>query len=96
VRAQLVIPNAFIQGVPLPRSSASIKKENIKTCWFSLWNKKAISKPVVLHTSVKLEPGDLFINQFYSEKHQAQVIQVWVLVKGNGTAYTWKQVRDWV
>jgi hypothetical protein len=74
----------------------SIKKEKIKTCWYSFWNKTAISKPVVLHTSVHLELGDLFINQFYSEKHQTQVIQVWVLVKGNGSAYAWKQVRNWV
>jgi hypothetical protein len=45
---------------------------------------------------VHLDLGDLFINQFYSEKHQTQVIQVWVLVKGNGSAYAWKQVQNWV
>jgi hypothetical protein len=49
----------------------------------------------VLHTDVQLELGDLFINQFHSKKHQAQVIQVWLLVKESGSnRYTWKQVRD--
>jgi hypothetical protein len=63
--------------------------------WFLLWNQTAISKPPVLHTDVQLELGDLFINQFHSKKHQAQVIQVWLLVKESGSnRYTWKQVRD--
>jgi hypothetical protein len=57
----------------------------------------AISKPPALHTDVQTELGDLFMNQFYSEKHQAQVIQVWLLVKESGSnRYTWKQVRDCV
>jgi hypothetical protein len=79
----------------LPRSSAGIKNEKIKTCWFTVWNKTGISKPYALHTSVKLELGDLFINQFYSEQHQTQALQVWLLVKGsNSNNFMWKQVRD--
>ena len=50
----------------------------------------------MLHTSVQLELGDLFINKFYSERHQAQALQVWLLVKGsNSNSLMWEQVRDW-
>jgi len=82
----------FPQGVKLPRSSAGIKKEKIKTSWIMVWNKAAIDKPPVLHTDVPLELGDVFINQFYSTRHQSQVIQVWLLVMGRSSNYTWKQV----
>jgi hypothetical protein len=57
------------------------------------WNERAISKPPVLHTTVPLELGDLYINQFYSTHHQARVLQVWLLVTESGND-TWKQVRD--
>lgn len=81
----------------ISRSSASIKKEKIKTCWFMLSNESAISKPPVLRMGVQLELGDLFINQFYSEKHKTQVLQVWLLVEKIGSnGYTWRQVRDLV
>jgi hypothetical protein len=80
----------------LPRSSAGIKNEKFKTCWFTVWNKTSIRRPYTLHTSVQLELGDLFINQFYSEQHQTQALQVWLLVKGSDSNnLTWKQVRDW-
>ena len=81
----------------IPRSSAGIKKEKIKTCSFMVLNKKAIAKPPVLHMSVQLELGDLFINQFYSKEHSAQVLQVWLLVMESGKEkknFVWKQVRD--
>jgi hypothetical protein len=82
----------------IPRSSAGIKKEKIKTCWFLQWNKKAIIIPPILHTSVELELGDLFINQFYARQHRSQVLQVWLLVahgsSENRRRYRWKQVRD--
>lgn len=81
----------------LPRSSAVIKKERIKTCWFLLWNRKAIIKPPILHASVQLELGDLFINQFYSRQRDAQVLQVWLLVADDTSkieSHRWKQVRD--
>jgi len=59
-----------------------------------LSNESAISKPPVLRMDVQLELGDLFINQFYSEKHNAQVLQVWLLVEKNGSnGFMWKQVR---
>jgi len=62
-----------------------------------LSNESAISKPPVLRMSVQLELGDLFINQFYSEKHKTQVLQVWLLVEKIGSnGYTWRQVRDLV
>lgn len=84
------------QGEQPPRTLAGIKNEKIKTCWFTVWNKTSISKPYVLHTSVKLELGDLFINKFYSQQHETQVLQVWLLVKGsNSNNLMWRQVRDW-
>lgn len=71
-----------------------IKKEEVKTCWFMVWNGKAISRPPVLHTTVQLELGDLFINQFHSAQYGAQVLQVWLLVpEGGSTGYKWQQVR---
>lgn len=79
----------------LPRSSVGIKNEKIKTCWFAVWNKTSISKPYTLHSSVQLELGDLFINQFYSEQHGTQAIQVWILVKGDkSNNFMWRQVGD--
>ncbi|KAH8994632.1 hypothetical protein EDB83DRAFT_2534613 [Lactarius deliciosus] len=83
-------------GAMIPRSTACIKKEKIKTCWFMLWNKKAITKPPVLHTNVQLELGDLFINQFHSEEHGAHVLQVWLLVAEGVSKKNliWKQVRE--
>ncbi|KAI9437940.1 hypothetical protein BJY52DRAFT_1229915 [Lactarius psammicola] len=66
--------------VMIPWLSACIKKEKIKTCWFMLWSKRAITKPPVSHMSVQLELGDLFINQFHSMEHGAHVLQVWLLV----------------
>ncbi|KAH9054678.1 hypothetical protein EDB87DRAFT_1580355 [Lactarius vividus] len=63
-------------GVIIPHSITGIKKEAIKTCWFMVWNEQAISRPPVLHSMVQLELGDLFINQFYSARHSAQVLQV--------------------
>jgi len=59
-----------------------------------VWNEQAISRPPVLHMTVQLELGDLFINQFYSAQHGAQVLQVWLLApKGDSTGYKWQQVR---
>ncbi|KAH9024440.1 hypothetical protein EDB83DRAFT_2527147 [Lactarius deliciosus] len=83
-------------GAMIPRSMACIKKEKIKTCWFMLWNKKAITKPPVLHTNVQLELGDLFINQFHSKEHGAHVLQVWLLVAEGVSKKNliWKQVRE--
>lgn len=79
----------------LQRSSAVMRNEKIKTCWFTVWNKTSIRKPYTLHTSVQLELGDLFINQFYSEQHQTQALQVWLLVKGGDSNNSmWRQVRD--
>jgi len=80
----------------IPWSLACIKKEKIKTCWFTLWSKRAITKPPVLHTSVQLELGDLFINQFHSTEHGAHVLQVWLLVMESKSKKNpiWKQVRD--
>ena len=84
------------QGEKLSRSSAGIKNENVKTCWFTVWNKRSIEKPYMLHTSVHMELGDIFINKFYSEQHKAQALQVWVLVKGTGSNnFMWRQVRNW-
>ncbi|KAI0281520.1 hypothetical protein BC826DRAFT_1111337 [Russula brevipes] len=80
-------------GAMIPRSSATIKKEKIKTYWFMAWNERAISKPPVLHTDVPLELGDLYINQFYSTHHRAQVLQVWLLVTDGGNN-TWKQIGE--
>ncbi|KAI9464150.1 hypothetical protein BJY52DRAFT_1184536 [Lactarius psammicola] len=81
-------------GAIIPRLITGIKKEAIKTCWFMVWNERAISRPPVLHTTVQLELGDLFINQFYSAQHGAQVLQVWLLVpKGGTTGYKWRQVK---
>ncbi|KAI0285544.1 hypothetical protein BC826DRAFT_972996 [Russula brevipes] len=77
-------------GAMIPRSSTGIKKEKTKTCWFMVWSERAISKPPVLHTSIPLELGDLYINQFYSTHHHAQVLQVWLLVTDSGKD-TWKQ-----
>ncbi|KAH9997445.1 hypothetical protein BJV74DRAFT_794939 [Russula compacta] len=75
--------------------SARIKKEKIKTHWFWLWSKWAITKPPVLHISVQLELGDLSINQFYSEWHNAQVIQIWLLIIENSSKnHLWKQNED--
>ena len=62
-------------------------------CWFMLCqcDQTAVSKPPALHTDVQLELGDLFMNQFYFKKHQAQVIQVWLLVKeSSSNRYMWK------
>lgn len=86
----------FSQGEMIPRSSANIKNvKNTKTCWFFLWNQTAISKPRTLDPSATLELGDLFINQFHSKKHGGQVLQIWVLVKVEGSNdFLWKQVRD--
>ena len=78
----------------IPRVSAGIKKETIKTCWFMLWSKKAIVKPPVLHTSVQVELGDLFINQFYSREHSSQVLQIWLITESRSKGhFIWKQVR---
>lgn len=60
-------------------------------------NKKAIAKPPLLHTSVKLELGDLFINRFYSKERSAHVLQVWLLELGKRSeqkVVKWRQVRD--
>ncbi|KAH8976922.1 hypothetical protein EDB86DRAFT_3093780 [Lactarius hatsudake] len=82
-------------GAIIPRSITGIKKEAIKTCWFMVWNEQAISRPPVLHLTVQLELGDLFINQFYSARHGAQVLQVWLLVpKDSSKEYIWQQVRE--
>jgi hypothetical protein len=81
----------------IPRLSAPIKKEEIKTRWFMVCNKKAIAKPPVLHKSVQLELGDLFLNQFHSKEHSTQVLQVWLLGTKGGKQRKeigWKQVRD--
>ena len=80
----------------IPWSLACIKKEKIKTCWFMLWSKRAITKPPILHTSVQLELGDLFINQFHSMEHRAHVLQVWLLVTESKSKKNpiWKQVWD--
>ncbi len=80
----------------IPWSLACIKKEKIKTCWFMLWSKRAITKPPILHTSVQLELGDLFINQFHSTEHRAHVLQVWLLVTESKSKKNpiWKQVWD--
>ena len=83
----------------IPRLSAVIKKERIKTCWFLQGSRKAITKPPILHTSAQLELGDLFINQFNARQHNAEVlqIQVWLLVVDDNSrnhSYRWKQVRD--
>ena len=79
----------------IAHSSAGIKNEKTKTCWFFIWNESAISKPHTLHPSVTLELGDLFINQFHSEKHKKQALQIWVLVKVDGSSdLSWKQVQD--
>jgi hypothetical protein len=85
------------QGVVVPRSSAGIKKEKIRTWWFLQSFRKAITMPPILHTSVQLELGDLFINQFHSREHGALVLQVWLLVADGSSrnhSYRWKQVRD--
>jgi len=64
-------------------------------CWFMLSNEIAISQPPVLCSNVQLELGDLFINQFFSDKHKVEVLQVWLLVEKIGpTGYAWKQVWD--
>jgi len=79
----------------IPRFSAGIKNEKATTCWFIVWSESAISKPYALKPSVTLELGDLFISQFYSEKHQQLALQVWVLAKVKGSNdFLWKQVRD--
>lgn len=86
----------MIQGVEIARSSGGIKKEKTKTYWFLQWNKAAISKPPTLHTSVQLELGDIFINQFYVRQRETQV-QVWLLVAEGSSenhSYRWKQVQD--
>ena len=77
----------------IPWLSAGIKKEMIKTCWFLLWSKKATIKLPVLHNSVPVELGDLFINQLYSKEHSAQVLQAWVVTESK-SYLIWKQVRD--
>jgi hypothetical protein len=59
--------------------SVIIKRETIKMWWFMVLNKKAIAELPVLHMSVKLELGDLFINRFYSKGHHVHVLQVWLL-----------------
>ncbi|KAF8261410.1 hypothetical protein EI94DRAFT_1810325 [Lactarius quietus] len=82
------------QGEMIPQSLAGIKKEKIKTCWFMVCNKKAIAKLPILHTSVQLELGDIFINQIYSKEHSAQVLQVWLLVMESRKKRKWKQVQD--
>ena len=83
----------------ISRTSAIIKKESIKTWWFIVLNKKAIAKPPVLHTSVKLELGDLFINRFYSKERSAHVLQVWLLEPEKHSkqkVVKWRQVRDFL
>lgn len=77
----------------LSRNSASIKNvKNIKTCWFLLENESTISKPRTLHSSSKLELGDLFINKF--AKDGGYALQIWMLTKAKGsTDVLWKQVR---
>lgn len=89
-----VAPLRTANGAMLPRSSVCIKNEKtIKTCWFTVWNKTSISKPYTLHTNVQLELGDLFINRFYSEQHQTQALQVWLLVKrSDSNNFMWRQV----
>ncbi|KAF8487860.1 hypothetical protein F5888DRAFT_1639673 [Russula emetica] len=88
-----VAPLRTANGETLPHSSAGIKNEKIKTRWFTVWNKTSIRKLYMLHTSVQLELGDLFINQFYSQQYQSQALQVWLLVKeSDSNNLIWRQV----
>ncbi|KAH9016977.1 hypothetical protein EDB85DRAFT_1897854 [Lactarius pseudohatsudake] len=54
-----------------------------------------IKKEAIKTCWFMLELGDLFINQFYSARHGAQVLQVWLLVPKDGSKeYIWQQVRE--
>lgn len=72
--------------------TATIKYEKTKTRWFYVWSESAISVPYTLHTSVTLELGDLFINQFFSKKRQELAYQIWVIVELKNE-FWWRQVR---
>jgi hypothetical protein len=80
-------------------TSAIIKRENIKAWWFMVLNKKAITKLLLLHTSVQLELGDLFINRFYLKEHSVHVLQVWLLELekcSKQKVVKWRQVQDFL
>ena len=42
-------------------------------------NEGAVKKPPVLHTTVDLQLGDLFINKYHSTSYNDDVLQVWLL-----------------
>lgn len=62
----------------------------IPTHWYIVLGSAAIEKPPILHSTIDLELGDLFLNKYLSSSHRRDVLQVWLL-KLEGEYY-WHQV----
>ena len=62
----------------------------IPTRWYIVLGSAAIKKPPILHSTIDLELGDLFLNKYLSSSHGRDVLQVWLL-KLEGEYY-WHQV----
>lgn len=78
----------------LPLQSVAIKRTRISTRWYTILSLNAIQKPPMLHTTIDLEVGDLFINKYVSTSYKKDVLQVWLLLPAiEGEGLQWNQVR---
>ena len=53
-----------------------IRRMGIATRWFSITNATAIKQPPILHSSMALEVGDIFLNKYVSALCEGDVLQV--------------------
>ncbi|KAH9021470.1 hypothetical protein EDB85DRAFT_2000688 [Lactarius pseudohatsudake] len=81
------------KGLKVVRHITSIKRTGVSTRWYIVLNSGAIQEPPLLHSTIDLELGDLFLNKYLSASHGKDVLQVWLLLSGEG-GYYWSQVSS--
>jgi hypothetical protein len=68
----------------------------IATCWYSIYSTTAIKQPPILHSSMELQVGDIFLNKYLSASRKGDVLQLWLLLERESKeeGYYWSQVHS--
>ncbi|KAI0055572.1 hypothetical protein BV25DRAFT_1921717 [Artomyces pyxidatus] len=80
-------------GMILTRHRSLIRNTGAYTTWFSYPSSRNTERPPVLHASVDLEIGDLFIQNYPSQTQRREVMQLWVLQDDVDGSLYWKEAR---
>ncbi|KAI0058226.1 hypothetical protein BV25DRAFT_1919439 [Artomyces pyxidatus] len=76
-------------GLALPRKQNLIKNTGAYTSWYTHTGDRAIARPPMLHESLVVEIGDIFIYKYASKTFKMEVQQIWVLLKGDDREFRW-------